>query len=67
VTRLYSRQSKNNFSIPDKVNSIQKFYRSALGPTEFPTQSVPGALSSGVTGQERGADHSLSSSIEDKN
>jgi hypothetical protein len=49
----------------------KKFYtgicRCVLGPTQPPIKSVPGALSLGVKGPGREADHSLPCSAEDKN
>jgi hypothetical protein len=41
--------------------------RLALGPTHPPIQWVPGAISLGVKGPGREADHSLPCSAEDKN
>jgi hypothetical protein len=41
--------------------------RPALGPTQPPIQWVPGVLSPGVKQQKREADHSHTSSVEEKN
>jgi hypothetical protein len=56
-------------SIPGRGNIFLSSItsRPALGPTQPPIQSVPGALSSSVTGQGREADHLPPSSAEVKN
>jgi hypothetical protein len=62
---LYDRGFNSRWEL--EIFLLDTTSRPALGPTQPPTQRIPGALSVGVKRPEREADHSPPSSARSKN